>query len=435
MVKQQILNCDIVDLLHDGRGVGRIKGKAYFVEGGLPGESVEFQVSNEKRNYAEGRVRSISVASEHRVEPNCKHFSRCGGCSLQHLDNQQQIEFKQNQVLNSFERASVKPESLLKPLSGSQWGYRRRARLAVQRARDGQFIIGFRNPGSRRIEPITECLVLDKPLAALLIALPQWLKLFPVDIAIFEIELVSADNAIAIALDASRRIKDDELAVIAKGIQSLSEASLQLWWKVGKNGQFRRLDRGTEQLYLRLPGNLKFYFEPGQFIQVNGDINAKMVDQMLRLVSPSLSGVAVDLFCGTGNLSLPLSAQFNQVIGVEGLDSLVVGAAKNALENEITNTQFFTADLTKENSLNQIKKIPKLLDLVVLDPPRSGALDVMPWVANSGAKQVIYISCHPSTMARDAKYLLDAGYKITNLGVLDMFPHTAHVEAMALFEK
>ena len=168
---------------------------------------------------------------------------------------------------------------------------------------------------------------------------------------------------------------------------------------------------------------------------MNGDINAKMVDQMLRLVSPSLSGVAVDLFCGTGNLSLPLSKQFKQVIGVEGLDGLVVGAAKNALENEITNTQFFTADLTKKNSLNQIEEIPKLLDLVVLDPPRSGALDVMPWVAESGAKQVIYISCHPSTMARDAKYLLDAGYTIKDLGVLDMFPHTAHVEAMALFEK
>tara|TARA_B110000503_G_C7103855_1_gene395042 strand:+ start:20 stop:1327 length:1308 start_codon:yes stop_codon:yes gene_type:complete len=435
MVKQQILNCDIVDLLHDGRGVGRIKGKAYFVEGGLPGESVEFQVTNEKRNYAEGRIRSISLASEHRVVPDCKHFFRCGGCSLQHLEHQQQIEFKQNQVLNSFERANVKPESLLRPLSGSQWSYRRRARLAVQRARDGQFIIGFRNSGSRRIEPITECLVLDKPLAALLIVLPQWLKLLPADIAIFEIELVSADNAIAIALEASRRLKDDELAVVVKGIQSLGETALQLWWKVGKNGHFRRLDGGAEQLYFKLSGNLKFYFEPGQFIQVNGDINAKMVDQMLRLVSPSLSGVAVDLFCGTGNLSLPLSKQFKQVIGVEGLDGLVVGAAKNALENEITNTQFFTADLTKKNSLNQIEEIPKLLDLVVLDPPRSGALDVMPWVAESGAKQVIYISCHPSTMARDAKYLLDAGYTIKDLGVLDMFPHTAHVEAMALFEK
>ena len=435
MVKQQILNCDIVDLLHDGRGVGRIKGKAYFVEGALPGESVEFQVSNEKRNYAEGRVRSISVASEHRVEPDCKHFSRCGGCSLQHLEHQKQIEFKKNQVLNSFERANVKPESLRTPLSGSQWGYRRRARLAVQRTRDGQFIIGFRNSGSRRIEPITECLVLDKPLAGLLAVLPQWLKLLPVDIAIFEIELVSADNAIAIALEASRRLKDDELTVIAKSIQSLSEKSLQLWWKVGKNGQFRRLDEGAEQLYLKLSGNLKFCFEPGQFIQVNGDINAKMVDQMLQLVSPTSSGVAVDLFCGAGNLSLPLTKQFDQVIGVEGLDSLVAGAAKNALDNEITNAQFFIADLTQKNSLNQIKKIPKSLDLVVLDPPRSGALDVMPWITKSGAKQVIYISCHPSTMARDAKYLLDAGYKIKDLGVLDMFPHTAHVEAMALFEK
>ena len=435
MVKQQVLNCDIVDLLHDGRGVGRINGKAYFVEGALPGESVEFQVTNEKRNYGEGRMRSRSVTSEHRVEPRCKHFSRCGGCSLQHLDHQQQIEFKKTQVVSSFDRLNIITESLLTPINGSQWGYRRRARLAVQRAKDGQFIVGFRNAGSRRIEPITECLVLDDSLAALLVVLPQWLQSLPADITFYEIELVSADNAIAIALETSRQLKDNELNVLMEGLQSLSQTPIQCWWKVGKNGQFQQLGEGAGELYLKVSGKLKFCFEPGQFIQVNGEINTKMVDQMLRLVSPSSSGVAVDLFCGAGNLSLPLTRQFDQVIGIEGLESLVAGAAKNAIENKITTAQFFTADLTQRNSLNKIKQIPKSLDLVVLDPPRSGALDIMPWIAKSGAKQVIYISCHPATMARDAKYLLDAGYKIKDLGVLDMFPHTAHVEAMALFEK
>ena len=435
MVKQRLLNCDIVDLLHDGRGVGRINGKAYFVEGALPGESVEFQVTTEKRNYGEGRIRSLSITSEHRVEPGCKHFSRCGGCSLQHLDHQQQIKFKKTQVLNSFERANVMTESLLTPINGSQWGYRRRARLAVQRAKDGQFIVGFRNAGSRRIEPITECLVLDDSLAALLVVLPQWLQLLPTDITLYEVELVRADNAIAIALEASRRLKEDELKDIRESLQALGEPPIQCWWKVGKNGQFRRLDEGADELYLNVPGDLKFRFKPGQFIQVNGEINTKMVDQMLRLVSPSSSGVAVDLFCGAGNLSLHLTKQFDQVIGVEGLNSLVAGAAQNAIENEITTAQFFTADLTQKNSLNKIKEIPKSLDLVVLDPPRSGAIDIMPWVAKSGAKQVIYISCHPSTMVRDAKHLLDAGYKMKDLGVLDMFPHTAHVEAIALFEK
>lgn len=204
MAKQQVLNCDIVDLLHDGRGVGRINGKAYFVEGALPGESVEFQVTNEKRNYGEGRMRSRSVTSEHRVKPGCKHFSRCGGCSLQHLDHEQQIEFKKSQVVSSFDRLNIITESLLTPINGYQWGYRRRARLAVQRAKDGQFIVGFLNTGSRRIEPITECLVLDDSLAALLVVLPQWLQSLPADITFYEIELVSADNAIAIALEASR---------------------------------------------------------------------------------------------------------------------------------------------------------------------------------------------------------------------------------------
>ena len=429
------LSCEINDLLHDGRGVGRINGKAFFVEGALPGEDVEFRVINEKRNFAEARLTTVLSASQYRTEPECRYFSKCGGCSLQHLQHSEQIEFKKQQLLNSAQRVGLEPENTLDSLVGPQWNYRRRARLAVQRARDGQFLVGFHNPGSNRIEPIASCMVLDKSLDALLMALPSILNALGADIKIFEIELVAADNALAVAVEASRSLFDAELTSVVKALNVVAEMTTQLWWKVSKNGRFSRVDDGEDGLYFGVKDDIKLSFEPGQFIQVNDSINRSMIEQMLALVSVENTGVAIDLFCGSGNLSLPLAKQFNQVIGVEGLASLVVAANGNARSNAIDNTQFVVADLNDAASLKKVSKIASSIDLIVLDPPRNGAAAIMPWVAKSGTKQIIYISCHSSTMVRDADFLIRAGYKLKNLGVMDMFPHTAHVESMALFEK
>jgi len=429
------LSCEINDLLHDGRGVGRINGKAFFVEGALPGEDVEFRVTNEKRNFAEARLTKVLSASQYRTEPECRYFSKCGGCSLQHLQHSEQIEVKKQQLLNSAQRVGLEPENTLDSLVGPQWNYRRRARLAVQRARDGQFLVGFHNPGSNRIEPIASCMVLDKSLDALLMALPSILNALGADIKIFEIELVAADNALAVAVEASRSLFDAELTSVVKALNVVAEMTTQLWWKVSKNGRFSRVDDGEDGLYFGVKDDIKLSFEPGQFIQVNDSINRSMIEQMLALVSVENTGVAIDLFCGSGNLSLPLAKQFNQVIGVEGLASLVVAANGNARSNAIDNTQFVVADLNDAASLKKVSKIASSIDLIVLDPPRNGAAAIMPWVAKSGTKQIIYISCHSSTMVRDADFLIRAGYKLKNLGVMDMFPHTAHVESMALFEK
>lgn len=429
------LSCEINDLLHDGRGVGRINGKAFFVEGALPGEDVEFRVINEKRNFAEARLTKVLSASQYRTEPECRYFSKCGGCSLQHLQHSEQIEFKKQQLLNSAQRVGLEPENTLHSLVGPQWNYRRRARLAVQRARDGQFLVGFHNPGSNRIEPIASCMVLDKSLDALLMALPSILNALGADIKIFEIELVAADNALAVAVEASRSLFDAELTSVVKALNVVAEMTTQLWWKVSKNGRFSRVDDGEDGLYFGVKDDIKLSFEPGQFIQVNDSINRSMIEQMLALVSVENTGVAIDLFCGSGNLSLPLAKQFNQVIGVEGLASLVVAANGNARSNAIDNTQFVVADLNDAASLKKVSKIASSIDLIILDPPRNGAAAIMPWVAKSGTKQIIYISCHSSTMVRDADFLIRAGYKLKNLGVMDMFPHTAHVESMALFEK
>ena len=277
------LSCEINDLLHDGRGVGRINGKAFFVEGALPGEDVEFRVTNEKRNFAEARLTKVLSASQYRTEPECRYFSKCGGCSLQHLQHSEQIEFKKQQLLNSAQRVGLEPENTLDSLVGPQWNYRRRARLAVQRARDGQFLVGFHNPGSNRIEPIASCMVLDKSLDALLMALPSILNALGADIKIFEIELVAADNALAVAVEASRSLFDAELTSVVKALNVVAEMTTQLWWKVSKNGRFSRVDDGEDGLYFGVKDDIKLSFEPGQFIQVNDSINRSMIEQMLAL--------------------------------------------------------------------------------------------------------------------------------------------------------
>ena len=431
------LICEIVDLIHDGRGVGRPDGKACFIEGALPGETVEFRRHNKKRNYDEAHVLDVITASESRIQPRCKHFPRCGGCTVQHLEHGAQVSFKERQLLVSLERSGMQPKTLLPALSGPQWAYRRRARLAVQRAKDGNVLVGFHNPGSRRIEPISECHVLADSLAAIVVALPEWLTAFPLGIRLFEVELLSADNGLAIAVEASRAPSATELEQMLATLSffSADSGSAQLWWKTGNQSKFVRLDGGIDLLELALTDDIRLEVQPGQFVQVNGEINRQMIDQVLSLVRKPRTGkksLAVDLFCGSGNFSLPLAAHFDRVIGIEGLEDLVRSAEANAQRNNLTNIEFMVSDL---NDWSGMRKLKEKIDLVLLDPPRNGAAGAMPWIAKAKPKQIIYISCHPSTMVRDAKLLTEAGYSLSAAGVMDMFPHTAHVEAIALFEK
>ncbi len=436
------LICEIVDLIHDGRGVGRPDGKTCFIEGALPGETVEFRRHNQKRNYDEAHVLEVISASDSRIQPQCKHFPRCGGCTVQHLEHGAQVSFKEKQLLESLERSGMQPKSLLPALSGPQWAYRRRARLAVQRAKDGNVLVGFHNPGSRRIEPISECHVLAEPLAAIVVGLPEWLTAFPPGIRLFEVELLSADNGLAIAIEASRVPSATELAQMLATLSACiaDAASAQLWWKASNQSTFSRLDAGSEALEIALTDDVKLQVQPGQFVQVNGEINRQMIDQVLSLLRKKKSdqagsgkkSLAVDLFCGTGNFSLPLAAHFDRVVGIEGLEGLVRSATENAQRNNLSNVEFMVSDLSDWAGMRKLKE---KIDLVLLDPPRNGAAGVMPWIVKAKPKQVIYISCHPSTMVRDAKLLTEAGYSLSAAGVMDMFPHTAHVEAIALFEK
>jgi 23S rRNA (uracil1939-C5)-methyltransferase len=438
MSDKQNLSCDIVDLSYDGRGIGRINGKTCFIDGALPSETVTFRLTNQKRNYDEGRITQVTSVSEHRVEPRCKHFYRCGGCSLQHLNHHQQLEFKQQQLLANLQRGGLTPQTVLPALSAPQWGYRRRAKLAVQRAKDGRLLIGFRNAGSRRIEPITQCPILTAPLPEVIKLLPNWLAALPQAIRIYEVELVSADHSFAIAVEASRLPSDKELQSILSGLEDMNFGAVQLWWKTGKQTPFKRLDSGHDPLTFSINKDIQLAFEPGQFIQVNSEINRLMIAQMLELLpdqSITQAGTAIDLYCGTGNLSLPLAQRFNNVVGIEGLAELVKGAKENARMNGINNVEFAVADLNQSLSVANVHKGKEPVDLVLLDPPRNGAAQIMPWIAKTKARQIIYISCHPATMIRDAAVLTESGYKLVAAGVMDMFPHTSHIEAITLFEK
>ena len=428
------LSCEIIDLSHDGRGIGRVHGKAYFIEGALPGEKVEFSVVKEKRNFGEGRISKSLSQSDYRRDPKCKYFSRCGGCSLQHLHHNNQVIIKNRQLLASLAHADLSPSRTLDPLMGSGWQYRRRARLAVQRNKLGQFTIGFRQSGSKRIEAVEKCLVLDDSLDQILQHLPIILKALPHSIKIMEIELVAAENASAVAITASKSLTSDAASRIIENLYTIN-ASTQLWWKGLSESRFSCLSDASASLFYSIDNRLKIYFEPGQFIQVNREVNDLMIKKMVQLLSLKSKGTIVDLFCGSGNLSLPLAQYFDHVIGVEGVRSLVNKAIENARDNVVINCKFVVADLSNADSLNGITEMVDQIDVIVLDPPRDGAMAIMPWVANAGAKMVLYISCHPSTMIRDAKILKSAGYRIVDVGILDMFPHTAHVESIALFER
>ncbi len=426
------LSCEIIDLANDGRGIGRVNGKAYFVEGALPGEEVEFSAVKEKRNFGEGRISKALIQSDYRRDPKCKYFSRCGGCSLQHLDHNNQITIKNRQLLSSLAHAGFSPSRTLDPLIGLGWKYRRRARLAVQRNKIGQFIIGFRQSGSKRIEAVEKCLVLDDSLDQILSQLPIILQDVPHSLKIIEIELVAAENASAVAITASKPLTSDVANRIIKNLYMI-HASIQLWWRGLSESRFSCLSDASASLFYSIDNRLKIYFEPGQFIQVNREVNDLMIKKMVQLLSLESKGTIVDLFCGSGNLSLPLAQYFDHVIGVEGARSLVNKAIENACDNVVTNCKFVVADLSNADSLDGITEMVDQIDAIVLDPPRDGAMAIMPWVANAEAKMVLYISCHPSTMIRDAKFLKSAGYSMSEVGVLDMFPHTAHVESISLF--
>ncbi|TBU90011.1 23S rRNA (uracil(1939)-C(5))-methyltransferase RlmD [Phytopseudomonas dryadis] len=416
-------------LANDGRGIAFVEGRTWFVSGALPGEEVEARVLGARSQVVEARSeRVLQARPERRSEP-CVHARVCGGCSLQHMAHGEQLALKRRLLAEQFSRlADLQPEAWAEPLSGPEFGYRRRARIAVRwDPRQKRLEVGFRAAASQDIIAIQDCAVLVQPLQPILRALPSLLAGLHAPRAIGHVELFHGSSS-AMLIRHTAPLGEVDLARL-QAFCTVHKA--QLWLQGEADPQ--PLDATLSLGYRLETWDLQLAYRPGDFVQVNAAVNEAMVAQALQWLAPQASERVLDLFCGLGNFALPLARLAREVVAVEGVQAMVERAADNARANGLANAHFFQADLS--NPLVETGWATGGFEAVLLDPPRDGALQVVRQIASLGARRLLYVSCNPATLARDSSELLQQGYRLKKAGILDMFPQTAHVEAMALFER
>lgn len=425
----------VQSLSHDGRGVARDEaGKTVFVHGALAGEVVQARLTQIRKNHNEADAVEILTASVERVAPRCAHFGVCGGCSLQHQDPDAQIVSKQQALLDALKHiGKVQPDKVLAPLRNpSPWGYRRKARLGIKYvAKKGKVLVGFRERGTPYVTDLSECHVLHPRIADLL---------KPLSLLVDDLNIRERVPQVEVAMD------DEQVVLIFRVLDEPADRDLGALRQFGRDHDvFVYLQTGgpetvapigpTADLAYALPDfDLRLGFLPSDFTQVNSDINRQMIRHALDLLNVEPQDQVLDLFCGVGNFTLPLATRAARVVGVEGDAGLVERARNNATRNGLDNVGFHVANLYED--LERPPWLGERYDKVLLDPPRSGALEVLAHLPRLGARRLVYVSCYPGTLARDAGELVHKhGYKLQAAGVMDMFPHTAHVESIALFEK
>lgn len=424
---------EITDLASNGRGVGHVNGKAVFVAEALPGETVLYKPVKVKREYDQANMVTLFSASPERVTPRCAHFGVCGGCILQHADPQAQVEFKQQQMLDAMARiGGISPASVLPPLVSQRWGYRRRARLGAKYVpKKGGTLVGFRERGAPFIAQLQRCEVLIPDIGSRLTELGRLIDGLSIRSAVPQIEVAAADNRIALVF---RVLEPPSSADRQSLLAYARESGLDIYLQPGNEDTIAALNPEAEALYYELPEfNVRLYFRPNDFVQIHGDINRQMVSQVVQHLDIQPDDTVLELFAGLGNFSVPMAGQARRVVTVEGDQALVERARANAHYNGVTNIEAHVDNLFEPGP--QPAWLPGGADKVLLDPPRSGAAEVLDHVAATGARRIVYCSCHPATLARDAARLVkEHGYQLIGAGVMDMFPHTAHIESMAIFE-
>ena len=424
-------------LSHDGRGIARLEGKTTFIDGALPNEMVTFQYTVKKKDYDEGAVLSVEQASPQRVEPRCPHFVMCGGCSLQHLEGSAQIHEKQTLLLDLLARVGhCQPETVLPPLTSALWHYRNKARLSVRYVEKKQAtLVGFREKSNPRyITEINQCPVLNARVDAELVHLRQLIDTLDDSHCIAQIEVAAGDTDVALIFrNMSSLTPDDETKIR----QFADKANFRIFLQpAGPDSLylFHPESAGQYLSYCLPEYDVDFKFLPTDFTQVNAGLNRLMVTHALNLLELDPNDVVLDLFCGLGNFSLPLARKSALVVGVEGSDAMVERASMNAKVNGITNTEFFCANLEDETALSGL--LHYQFNKILLDPPRTGAMEIVRQIDKINPQRIVYVSCNPATLARDADILVNQhGYRMISAGVMDMFPHTSHVESIALFIK
>ncbi|MHC8604765.1 23S rRNA (uracil(1939)-C(5))-methyltransferase RlmD [Arenicellales bacterium IMCC58067] len=424
----------IEDLSHDGRGVARIDGKVWFVEGALPGETVSVKRLKGRRSYSTGVVDSIIVESADRVTPKCGYFGTCGGCAVQHLSYPGQLDFKKKVVRDAFIGAHVSLPDDIDVLSGDPWAYRRRARLGVRYVpKKGGTLVGFRERNNSYITGLETCEVLVKSVSNLLPSLQGLVEQLSVRDQLPQIEVAVGENATALVFRHLKSLTEaDRYALAAFGerhqtqifTQSKGPKTVTALWPAEPDP----LNYSLEKFGLTIE------FSPVDFVQINGGINERLVEIIISWLELNRQDEVLDLFCGLGNFSLATAQRAKSVLGVEGERALVQKAELNASRNQIQNASFKTRDLFDDGIIDWSEGE---FSKVIVDPPRSGAREALKRVVDHVKPEVIaYVSCNPATLARDSADLIESGfYGLDRLLVADMFPHTAHVETAALFKR
>ncbi|ABS09276.1 23S rRNA (uracil(1939)-C(5))-methyltransferase RlmD [Shewanella baltica] len=429
------LSLSVNQLDHLGAGIAQHQGKVVFIPGALPDETVTVQLTEQKKNYARAKLIKVDTPSSERVEPECPHYHTCGGCDLQHMSLSGQREHKEAALLDIMAKFAGAEGGTLSPaLTGEGWHYRRRARLATLFDKNTKHLsLGFRAASSSNVVPISQCQVLAKPLSDLIVPFAKLLNQLSAKASLGHLELIAADNGHFAVLRITKALNDKDLAKLsAFAEQHLIHICLQ-----DNEGQFQGVGAELVLPVYQLLGDkaesdaVSLSFTPGNFVQVNGQINKAMVAQALDWLAPAPDERILDLFCGMGNFSLPLAKMGADVIGVEGVAEMVTQARVNAKANNLDKLTFYHGDLSADLSLEPwMGKIDKLL----LDPARAGAFESLQWLKKMKPRKVVYVSCNPASLARDSAVLLERGYRLQQLGLIDMFPQTHHIEAMALFE-
>ena len=425
---------EITDLSHDGRGVARIDGKTVFVAGALPGERAIVRIVTRHRNFDEARVETLFTRSPERIDPRCPHFGTCGGCALQHLPPAAQIAAKQRVLAENFERiGKVEPQRWLDPLADAEWGYRRKGRLSVKWVpKKGKVLVGFREDNPRFVADLTVCHTLLPEVGHRIAMIGDLVTSLEAHKEIAQIEISAGDATVALIF---RNLKPLSDADVAKLIAFGQANDLAIFVQPGGPDSVRALWPEQIRLAYRIAeANVEIEFKPLDFVQVNAGMNQRMIARALDLLDPQPSDRVLDLFCGLGNFTLPVARRAGSIVGVEGEAGLVARARENAVANGIANVEFAAADLAADQ--RDAPWATRDYEKLLLDPPRSGAAAVLEYLPRKATKRVVYVSCHPGSLARDAGTLVQQhGFKLVAAGVMDMFPHTAHVESIALFER
>lgn len=434
-------NVVIESVDYEGKGVARIDGKTVFVDGALTGEEVLIEIVKRKANFDKARLLEIIKPSTERVMPACPHFGMCGGCSLQHISFAEQIRIKQQVLIDNLQHiGNVIAESILPPLEGIPWSYRHRARLSARYViKKGGALVGFREKSSSYVADMNECRVLPQKISDLIPDLKQLVGELSIRERLPQIEVaIGCDVTILVLRNMLDLTGEDEDKIRAFADRHNTTASwLQFWLQPkGPDSCYPFYPKVMPKLSYELPHyGLSMPYYPTEFTQVNPFINAEMVSLAMKLLKPEADERIADFFCGIGNFTLAIAKSAKQVIGIEGSEALVARALQNAQHNNLADKvsyqvcNLFTVDSGWLEKLGQ-------LDKWLIDPPRDGAVELIKAITPLTApKRIVYVSCNPATLARDAGILVQVhGYKLVKAGIMNMFPHTSHVESIALFE-